>query len=64
MDAFEELISLLLRGLGFWTIPNYKVELTKEDKLQIGRPSNPRWELDIVGYKGCTNEIYAVECKS
>ena len=64
MDAFEELISLLLRGQGFWTIPNYKVELTREDKLKIGRPSSPRWELDIVGYQGSTNKIYAVECKS
>lgn len=64
MDAFESLMSMLLRHDGYWTIPSFKVELSKEEKRQIGRSSSPRWEIDLVAYKGSTNEILAVECKS
>jgi hypothetical protein len=38
--------------------------LTKEEKRQIGRPSSPRWELDIVAYNGRDNLLKVVECKS
>lgn len=64
MDAFESVIAMLLRREGFWICPSFKVELTKEDKLTINRESSPRWEIDIVAYKGATNELLAVECKS
>lgn len=64
MDAFESLISMLLRHNGYWTIPSFKVELTKDEKRQIGRFSSPRWEIDLVAYKGSTNEVLAIECKS
>jgi hypothetical protein len=64
MDAFESLISMLLRHNGFWTTPSFKVELTKEEKRRINRFSAPRWELDLIAYKGSTNEILAIECKS
>jgi hypothetical protein len=64
MDAFESLVSMLLRHDGYWTIPSFKVKLTKEEKRDIGRHSSPRWELDLVAYKGSTNEVLAVECKS
>src|SRR5262245_43986030 len=59
MDAFESLISMLLRHQGYWTTPSFKVELTKEEKRNIGRTSSPRWELDLVAYKGSTNEVLA-----
>lgn len=64
MDAFESLISMLLRHEGYWTTPNFKVDLTAEEKRKIGRPSSPRWELDLIAYKGATNEVLMVECKS
>lgn len=64
MDAFESLMSMLLRHNGYWTIPSFKVELTKVEKREIGRFSSPRWEIDLVAYKGSTNEILAIECKS
>jgi hypothetical protein len=64
MDAFESLISMLLRHDGYWTVPSFKVELTKSEKRKIGRFSSPRWEIDLVAYKGSTNEVLAVECKS
>ncbi len=49
---------------GFWVQTSLKVNLTKAEKRQIGRPSSPRWELDVVAYSGRENTIYAVECKS
>ena len=64
MDAFESLVSMLLRHDGYWTIPSFKVELTKSEKRQIGRFSSPRWEIDLVAYRGSTNEVLAIECKS
>lgn len=64
MDAFESVVASILDRQGFWTRTEVKVELTKQEKRDIGRPSTPRWELDIVGYKATTNEIRVVECKS
>jgi hypothetical protein len=64
MDAFESLIAMLLRQKGYWVTQNYKIDLTKVEKRQIGRPSTPRWELDLVAHKGQTNKVLVVECKS
>lgn len=64
MDAFESLIEILLKRRGYWTHTSFKVELTREEKQAIGKPSSPRWELDVVAYKGSTNELLAIECKS
>lgn len=64
MDAFEKLVGVLLESNGYWVQCSFKVNLTKEDKRAIGRPTSPRWELDLVAYKGATNEIKVVECKS
>ena len=41
-----------------------KVPLSKEEKRQIGRPSSPRWEIEIVAYRPSENKVLAVECKS
>lgn len=64
MDAFEEIVSGILRRQGWWTIANLKVELSHSEKVKIGRHSSPRWELDLVAYKGSTNQLLVVECKS
>lgn len=64
MNAFESLVALLLRREGYWTQGSFKVNLTKAEKRAIGRPSSPRWEIDVVAYQGKSNEILAVECKS
>jgi hypothetical protein len=64
MDAFEQVISDILRIQGYWVQSSFKVELTKPEKRSIGRPANPRWELDIVAYKGRENVLRVVECKS
>lgn len=64
MDAFEAVVAAILQRQGYWTLTSVKVELTKEEKRAIGRHSAPRWELDVVAYKGKGNEIRVVECKS
>jgi len=64
MDSFENLIALLLRRDGWWTATSFKVDLTKAEKREIGTHSAPRWELDVVAYKGQNNEVLAIECKS
>lgn len=64
MDAFETVIASILQRQGFWTQTSVKVELTKAEKQRIERPSNPRWELDVVAYRGATNELRVIECKS
>ncbi|GAG15479.1 unnamed protein product [marine sediment metagenome] len=64
MGAFKSLIVLLLPREGYWTQTSYKVELTKAEKRTIGRPSSPRWEIDLVAYKGVGNDVLAIECKS
>ena len=64
MDAFESVVAALLERKGYWTRTSVKVELTKEEKRLIGRPSSPRWEIDVVAYKGSTNSLLVVECKS
>jgi hypothetical protein len=64
MDAFEQLVSEILWMEGYWVRTSVKVQLTKEEKRQIGRPSAPRWELDIVAYSGRDNVLKVVECKS
>ncbi|MBS1720442.1 MAG: hypothetical protein JST35_08355 [Armatimonadetes bacterium] len=64
MDAFEQIVKVVLEGEGWWVRQGYKVELTKDEKVAIGRHSSPRWEIDLVAYKPSTNQILAVECKS
>ena len=64
MDAFESVVAAILQRQGFWTLTSVKVELTKEEKRTIGRHSSPRWELDVVAYRGRDNELHVVECKS
>lgn len=64
MNAFESLIAMLLKRDGYWTATSVKVELTKAEKRRIGKPTTPRWEIDVIAYRGSTNELLAVECKS
>ena len=64
MDAFEQLVASILSSDGYWTRTEYKVEITREEKRKIGRPSSPRWELDVIAYRPSDNELLVVECKS
>ena len=64
MDAFEDLVARLLRREHYWTRQNYKVELTKAEKVAIGLPSMPRPDIDILAYQPGRNRVLWVECKS
>lgn len=64
MDAFEQVVASLLEQKGFWIRSSFKVELTKPEKVEIGRPSSPRWEIDLIAYHAAKNELWVVECKS
>lgn len=64
MDSFESIVRTIFENKGYWVKTSFKVSLTKEEKRKIGRPSSPRWELDVVAYKGGSNEILVIECKS
>ncbi|TKB81921.1 MAG: hypothetical protein E8D45_01380 [Nitrospira sp.] len=58
------MVAAILQRKGYWTQTSVKVDLTKAEKRRIGRHSSPRWELDVVAYKGRSNELLVVECKS
>ena len=64
MDSFEQVVAEILWREGYWVRTSLKVELTKEEKREIGLPSSPRWELDVVAYKASENALLVVECKS
>lgn len=64
MDAFESVVATILEREGFWVRTSLKVELSKPEKCEIGRPSCPRWELGIVAYRPGDNLLRIVECKS
>lgn len=64
MNAFEQIVSKLFQANGYWTMLNFHVDLTKEDKKKIGKPSMPKPELDVLAYKSQTNTLVWVECKS
>ncbi|TWT89758.1 hypothetical protein Mal64_01370 [Pseudobythopirellula maris] len=64
MDAFESLIATILMRDGFWVQTSLNVKLTKSEKVEIGRHSSPRWELDVVAYRPGDNVLRVVECKS
>lgn len=64
MDSFEAVIAAILQRQGYWTQTSVKVNLTKAEKRAIGRHSSPRWELDVVAYRGASDELLVVECKS
>lgn len=64
MDAFEQIVAMLLQRNGYWVQTSYKVCLTPKEKLKIDNPTCPRWEIDVIAYKPAKKELLVVECKS
>lgn len=64
MDAFERIVAGLLEREGYWVRSSYKVVLSSKDKALLRRPTHPRFEIDLVGYKAASNQLRIVECKS
>ncbi len=64
MNAFEQIVAGLFNQDGYWTRLNYKVDLPKLYKANLGKPSLPRPEIDILAYRAVENRLVWVECKS
>ncbi len=64
MDHFEGIIATLLEADGYWVRRSFKVNVTKEEKRQIGKHSIPRPEIDLLALNLAKNEVIAFEAKS
>lgn len=64
MDYFESIISTLLEADGYWVRRSFKVNVTKEEKRQIGKHSIPRPEIDLLAFHFSSNKVFAIEAKS
>jgi hypothetical protein len=64
VDYFEGIIKTLLEQEGYWVRQSFKVNLTKQEKRDIGKHSMPRPEIDLLGFKPDENHIIALEAKS
>ena len=64
MDHFESIVATLLEADGYWVRRSFKVNLTKDEKRQIGKPSIPRPEIDLLALHAGRNEVIAFEAKS
>ncbi len=64
MDHFEAIIKTLLEHEGHWVRQSFKVNLTKQEKRDIGKHSIPRPEIDLLAYNVRKNSITALEAKS
>jgi len=64
MDAFEEIVGVLLENDKYWIRHSVKINLTKKEKAQIGKPWTPRPEIDIVAFDAMQNLIILIEVKS
>jgi hypothetical protein len=64
LDAFEQIIGQLLEEAGFWVRYSVKINLSKHEKVEIGKATTPRPEIDIVAYKPIEKTLYLIEVKS
>lgn len=64
MDHFESIIATLLEAEGYWVRRSFKVNVSKEEKRQIGKHSIPRPEIDLLALHFAKNEVIALEAKS
>lgn len=64
MDYFESIIATLLEAENFWIRRSFRVNLTKEEKRQIGKHSIPRPEIDLLAFDFSKNVVLALEVKS
>ncbi|EIZ1317395.1 hypothetical protein MOU92_004179 [Vibrio parahaemolyticus] len=64
MDYFESIIKTLLEADGYWVKQSFKVNVTKQEKRDIGKPSIPRPEMDLIAYNPKINQVIVMEAKS
>jgi hypothetical protein len=61
---FEAIIRTLLEADHYWVQSSFKVDLTLEEKHQIGKHAMPRAEIDLLALDFAKNEVLVVEAKS
>lgn len=64
MDYFEGLVKTILEHEGYWVRQSFKINLTKQEKRDIGKHSIPRPEIDILAHKATSDSVIAFEAKS
>jgi hypothetical protein len=64
VDYFENIVATLLEADGYWVRGSFKVDVTKEEKKQIGKHTIPRPEIDLLALRVQTNQVIAFEAKS
>lgn len=64
MDYFEGIIKTLLEHEGYWVRQSFKINLTKQEKRDIGKHTIPRPEVDILAFKPNENRVIVFEAKS
>ena len=64
MNAFENIIAQYLEEEGYWVRQSVKVNISKQDKRDIGTFSMPRPEIDLVALNVKENELLLIEVKS
>lgn len=64
MDYFEQIAARYLEAQGYWIRRGERIDLSKKDKRDLGKPSLPRPEVDLVGYKARDDVLVLFEVKS
>jgi hypothetical protein len=64
LDYFETLVKTVLEREGYWMIQSFKVDLTKEEKRELGRPTTPRPEIDLLAFSPVKDQLMVIEVKS
>jgi hypothetical protein len=64
MDHFESIIATLLEDEHYWVRRSFKIDVTREEKRQVGKHSIPRPEIDLLALGFSRNEVIAFEVKS
>lgn len=65
MNAFEDIIKLILEEEGYWVRQSVKIrKITIDDKKRLHNNSMPTPEVDVVALKTDKNELLLMEVKS
>ncbi len=64
MDFFEQIVARMLESRGYWVRTSFRVDLTKQDKRDLDKPSLPRPEIDLIAFNPKQNVIVLFEIKS